>query len=83
VPDPADAKAWKADRALLHDENALVVEAIRGFDPALCDEPAPQMTGSGTESSTTFWDLIIGVVMHDTDHTGQIQVLKRLCASRG
>lgn len=82
VPDPADAKAWKADRALLRDEHALVVEAIREFDPALCDDLAPKMTGSGAESSTTFGDLIMGVVMHDTYHTGQIQVLKRLCALR-
>lgn len=82
VPDPADAKAWKADRALLREEHALVVEAIRGFDPALYDEPAPKLTGSGAESSTTFGDLIMGVVMHDTYHTGQIQVLKRLYASQ-
>ena len=82
VPDPADAKAWKADRALLRNEHALVVEAIRGFDPSLYDERAPKMTGSGAESSTTFGDLIMGVVMHDTYHTGQIQVLKRLFASR-
>ena len=82
APDPADAKAWKADRALLRDEHALVVEAIRGFDAALSDELAPGgMSGSG--SGVTFGDLIMGVVMHDTYHTGQIQVLKRLYASRG
>jgi len=83
VPDPANAKAWKADRALLRDEHALVVEAIRGFDPARYDELAPKITGSGAESRTTFGDLIMGVVMHDTYHTGQIQLLKRLYASRG
>ena len=81
APDPADAKAWKADRALLRDEHALVVEAIRGFDPALYDETAPGGT-AGSGSSVTFGDLIMGVVMHDTYHTGQIQVLKRLYASR-
>jgi uncharacterized damage-inducible protein DinB len=79
VPDPADAKAWKADRALLRDEHALVVEAIRGFDPERYDALAPGgMSGSG--SGVTFGDLIMGVVMHDTYHTGQIQVLKRLYA---
>lgn len=85
VPDPADAKAWKTDRALLRDEHALVVEAIRGFDPKLLDQPAPKATGSssgsGAESSTTYGDLITGVMMHDTYHTGQIQLLKRLHAS--
>lgn len=54
-----------------------VTEVLRVLDPA------PKMTGSGAESSTTFGDLIMGVVMHDTYHTGQIQVLKRLHASRG
>ena len=85
VPVPADAKAWKADRALLRDEHALVVEAIRGFDPALLDRPAPKRSGSSSgpsvDSSTTYGDLITGVMMHDTYHTGQIQLLKRLYAS--
>ena len=100
VPQPADAKAWKADRALLRDEHALVVEAIREFDPARYDEVAPGAaagsgsgagsgsaagagSGVGSGSGTTFGDLIMGVVMHDTYHTGQIQLLKRLYASRG
>jgi hypothetical protein len=88
VPQPADATAWKADRALLHDEHARVVEAIRRFDPARYDEVAPggssssAGSGSGAGSGTTFGDLIMGVVMHDTYHTGQIQLLKRLYVSR-
>jgi len=90
VPQRVDAKAWKADRALLRDEHAQVVEAIRGFDPARFDEVAPGGTsssagsgsGAGAGSGTMFGDLIMGVVMHDTYHTGQIQLLKRLYASR-
>jgi len=88
VPQPADATAWKADRALLRDEHARVVEAIRRFDPARYDEVAPggssssAGSGSGAGSGTTFGDLIMGVVMHDTYHTGQIQLLKRLYVSR-
>jgi hypothetical protein len=91
VPDPADAKAWKADRALLRDEHAQVVDAIRGFDPTQYDEVAPGVAagsgsgaaaGSSAGAGTTFGDLIMGVVMHDTYHTGQIQLLKRLYASR-
>ena len=93
VPEPADAKAWKADRALLRDEHSQVVEAIRGFDPAQYDEVAPgggagsgsgggAGSGASAGAGTTFGDLIMGVVMHDTYHTGQIQLLKRLYASR-
>jgi uncharacterized damage-inducible protein DinB len=87
VPDPADGKAWKADRDLLRDEHAGLVEAIRHLDPRLLDRPAPKATGSGsaqgTGSGTTYGDLVTGALMHDTYHTGQIQLLKRLYASRG
>ena len=35
------------------------------------------------EQTTTYADLITGVVLHDTYHAGQIQMLKRLARSHG
>ena len=50
--------------------------ASRGgpFDPTRLDEPS----GKGVY---TYRDLIHGIVLHDTYHAGQIQMLKRLHAS--
>jgi uncharacterized damage-inducible protein DinB len=77
VRERTSARAWEEDRALLRDEHVRLVEAIRGFDPARLDGP----TGTGSGASVTYGDLVMGIVMHDTYHTGQIQVLKRLFAS--
>jgi uncharacterized damage-inducible protein DinB len=38
---------------------------------------------AGEKAKTTYADLITGIVLHDTYHAGQIQMLKRLAASQG
>jgi hypothetical protein len=76
LPDPADDAAWLADQTLLRDEHRGLVEAAEEFDPVRLDDP------SGEGSPHTFADLLVGVIMHDTYHTGQIQVLKRLWAAQ-
>lgn len=76
APSPADGRAWANDRALLRDEHERLIQAVEGLDPARLDrKPA----GGG---KWTYADLIMGVVLHDTYHTGQIQMLKRLYAGR-
>ena len=47
------------------------------FDPSRLDEL------SGGKGDTTCADLITGVLLHDTYHAGQIQMLKRLARSQG
>jgi uncharacterized damage-inducible protein DinB len=76
LPEPADETAWRRDRALLREEHARLVEAIRAFDPACLDEPTP---GSG---KYRYLDLIYGIVMHDAHHVGQIQLTKRLWSGK-
>ena len=76
VPKPADTSHWKVDRGLLRSEHALLVEAVRAFDPRRLDEAAP---GS---AHYRLVDLLFGIVSHDLYHVGQIQVLKRLYQSR-
>ena len=76
MPDPADDAAWLADRTLLRDEHRRLVEAAEEFDPTRLDDP------SGEGSPHTFAGLLVGVIMHDTYHTGQIQVSKRLWAAQ-
>lgn len=76
VPRRPDEAAWKADRALLVTEQRLLVEAIAAFDPARLDEvPVAGKTW-------TFGEMIMGVAMHDAYHTGQVQLLRRLWATR-
>ncbi len=72
VPEVPDAKVWKEDRGLLRDEHDKLVEAIRAFNGKRLDKK-PEDGGE-----TKFVDLLMGIVMHDTYHTGQIQILKRL-----
>jgi uncharacterized damage-inducible protein DinB len=76
VPEASDERSWKEDRALLRSEHERLVAAVRAFESHQLDEVAP---GSG---SYRFLDLLYGIVMHDTYHVGQIQVQKRLYATR-
>ncbi len=76
VPDDPTATAWHEDRRLVKEQHDLLVDAVKNFDPDLMDEFA------GSEGKTTYAELILGIVLHDTYHAGQIQMLKRLAASR-
>lgn len=76
MPQKADDRAWKLDRLLLRDEHDRLLQVIKSFDASRLDRK-PAGTGDWTCA-----DLLIGVVMHDTYHTGQIQLLKRLHRSR-
>lgn len=77
VPEPADEKAWKRDRALLRSEHRKLVAAVQAFEARRLDDPTP---GRG---SYRFVDLVFGIVSHDVYHVGQIQMLKRLHAALG
>ena len=77
VPEPATQKAWDDDRHLVRTWHDHLVEALRDFDPARLDEPA-----SG-EGQTSYADLVTGILLHETYHAGQIQMLKRLARSHG
>jgi len=50
---------------------------VSTFDPSGLDETA------GDGAKTTYADLITGIVLHDTYHAGQIQMLKRMAVSHG
>ena len=67
---------WAADRRLVRETHESLAEAVAAFDPSRLDEVA---AGKGR---TTFADLITGVLLHDTYHAGQIQLMKRLARSR-
>jgi len=72
LPAPADDRAWRADRALLGEEDRRFARAARAFDPARLTRRPPGV------KKWTYGELIIGVAAHDAYHTGQIQLLKRL-----
>ena len=77
VPDDASEEAWKLDRALLRTYHERLAEAMAGYDAAHLDET---IRGTG---KTTAIDLFMGSVLHDTYHTGQIQMLKRMAEETG
>ena len=79
-PDQSDGEvdeAWIEDKRLVRRQHDSLVEVLGAFDPTGLDEIA------GGKGSTTCADLITGVVLHDTYHAGQIQMLKRLARSHG
>jgi hypothetical protein len=72
LPSPADERAWRADRALLAEEQQRFLAAARRFDPARLGRRPP----GGRR--WTYGELIIGVLAHEAYHAGQVQLLKRL-----
>lgn len=71
-PNSPDEASWRDDRALLKSEHEELIAAARSIDPRRLDKMA---AGSGAHR---YADLLHGIVMHDTYHVGQIQLLKRL-----
>ena len=76
VPEPPSEDAWAEDRRLVREWHGRLVAAIEGFDPDRLDQAAG-------DSKTSYADLVTGVLLHDTYHAGQIQIMKRLAASAG
>jgi len=76
VPSARSERSWREDRALLRSEHDAMADAIERFDTHRLDE----LTREG--ACYRFVDLMHGVVMHNTYHTGQIQLLKRLHGER-
>ena len=77
VPRPPSAAAWDEDRALVAEWQSRLVDALTAFDPGRLDEVVAR------DRRTTYADLVTGILMHDTYHAGQIQMLRRLAASAG
>ena len=77
APAEPTSEAWKADRALVRESHERLAEAMEAFDPSRLDERA------GGAADTTYADLFTGIVLHETYHAGQIQLLKRLAVARG
>ena len=72
VPARADEAAWQADRMLLADEHRLLNEAIESFD----GKRLGRIPVAGKK--WTFGEMLIGIVLHDAYHVGQIQMLKKM-----
>jgi len=73
VPEARGEGQWKADRALLRSEHEALTDAVQRFDPHRIDDTASR------SGSFRYIDLLHGAIMHNTYHTGQIQLVKRLC----
>ena len=76
VPEATKA-AWNEDRRLVKEQHRLLVEALKAFDSSRLDQYA------GSDTKTTYADLVTDIVLHDTYHAGQIVMMKRLADSHG
>lgn len=75
VPKAHDERAWAQDVALLKSEHGHLVDVIASVSPARYGVEVP----AGKRWTTG--EMILGIVLHDAYHTGQIQLLKRLWKS--
>jgi hypothetical protein len=75
MPTPAGARAWANDRELLRVEHQLLLETVEDF-------PAGKLGRRSGRKRWSYGDLIIGILMHDAYHAGQIQLMKRLYGKR-
>lgn len=75
-PERPDATAWARDVALLRAEHEGLVAAVRNLTSARLDDIPPE------GRRWTYGELVLGIAAHDTYHTGQIQLLKRLWQER-
>jgi len=73
-PENINQSSWKADRTLLRFYHAGLLEAMAGIEQDALDH-------SPENRRYTRVDLLMGIVLHDTHHTGQIQLIKRLYES--
>ena len=71
IPEPADARAWKRDIAVLDNEHQKLRKVIAGLSPARLQQLSPKGVWTNAQE-------IHGVASHDLYHTGQIQLIKRL-----
>jgi hypothetical protein len=72
LPARPDERAWKADRDLLAEEHRLLLRGLERLDPRVLRRRPPGA------KRWTWEEMVIGVLLHDVYHTGQIQLLKRL-----
>lgn len=72
LPSELSVANWKRDRQLARDSHAALVDAVGTFDATRLDD------SSGGNGTTSFADLLMGAVLHETYHAGQIQTLKGL-----
>jgi hypothetical protein len=68
--------AWEADKRLLAEEHEKFAWAVEGFPARLLGRRP------GRKRKWTYGEMIAGILAHDAYHTGQIQLLKRLCRVR-
>lgn len=74
APTKPSTVQWRADRQLLRATHDQLLEAVRDFPTRRLVERAPG-------GHWRFQELIHGVAGHDLYHTGQIQLIKRLCTT--
>jgi uncharacterized damage-inducible protein DinB len=74
-PGEPEESVWRSDRDLLRSEHEKITQLTTEFDTARLD------TLAGGKNRWTYMDLLSGVILHDTYHVGQIQLMKRLHSS--
>jgi uncharacterized damage-inducible protein DinB len=75
-PDSPEDARWVEDVALLKAEHTRLVEAAAEVEPERLGRRPP------SSRRWTYGDLIVGIALHDSYHTGQIQLVKRLYRER-
>jgi hypothetical protein len=75
TPGETSEAAWRGSVRLLEDVHRSMKAAVLALTPRALERKSK----GGT---TTIFDLVLGIAAHDLYHAGQIQLLKRLGATR-
>ena len=76
LPKNPDQAQWDADRALLRGEEIALRAAVEALPERDFSAKSPQA------KQFTRGELIIGIMLHDAHHVGQIQLMKKLMRSQ-
>ena len=73
----ASEAGWRAAREHLELSHRLLVSAIRELPETKLFEPTKDGRERAVGTGVTYYELLHGLVQHDTYHAGQIAILKR------
>jgi uncharacterized damage-inducible protein DinB len=68
---------WRAARDHLEKSHRLLVSAVKAFPETKLFEPTNDTRDRALGTGVTYYELLHGVVQHDTYHSGQIAILKK------
>ncbi len=82
VPPAPDEKSWRAAIETLDEAHAALGEAVAALDSLRLGAPVDDKRNRELGTGVTFAQTINGLVQHDSYHSGQIAIVKKMLRGR-